>query len=97
MAFDRFGRSISYLRISLTDHFSALVGRIAADSRAAQDNYRAADVVVQTLEAERQSISGVSIDEEAINMIIFQRAFQGAARYIGLIDELLNEVIALAG
>ena len=72
-----------------------MVGATASSSKAAQDNYTAADVVLQTLETERQGISGVSIDEEALNMIIFQRAFQAAARYIGVIDEMLQEVIAL--
>jgi len=81
--------------LSLSDSFSALIGTIAADTKAAQDNYTAADVVLQTLESERQSISGVSIDEEAINMIIFQRAFQGASRYINLINQMLDEVISL--
>jgi flagellar hook-associated protein 1 FlgK len=81
--------------LSLTDAFSSLVSQIATDSKSAQDNYIAADVVVQTLEAERQSISGVSIDEEAINMIAFQRAFQGGARYVSVINEMLDEVVAL--
>lgn len=90
--------SVSALNnVSLADHFTAMVGRIAADSRAAQDNYIAADVVVQTLEMERQSISGVSTDEEAINMITFQRAFQGAARFVSLIDQMLDEVVGLIG
>ncbi|MCK5272874.1 MAG: flagellar hook-associated protein FlgK [Sedimentisphaerales bacterium] len=83
--------------LSINDKFRSIVGGIATDSKAAQDNYTAADVVVETLELERQSISGVSIDEEAMHMIVFQRAFQGAARYISLIDQLLDEVIALAG
>ncbi len=81
--------------LSLSDSFSALIGTIAADTKAAQDNYTAADVVLQTLESERQSISGVSIDEEAINMIIFQRAFQGASRYVSLINQMLDEIISL--
>ena len=81
--------------LNLMENFNSLIGQIAADARSAQDNYSAADVVVQTLEAERQSISGVSIDEEATNLIIYQRAFQGAARYISVIDEMLDEVIAL--
>ncbi len=81
--------------VSLSDGFNSIVGGIATSSRAAQDNYISADVVVQTLEMERQSISGVSIDEEAINMIMFQRAFQGAARYISLIDQMLDEVMSL--
>jgi flagellar hook-associated protein 1 FlgK len=89
------GKVSSLNNVSLAEHFTSMVGRLAADSRAAQDNYIAADVVVQTLEAQRQSISGVSTDEEAINMIIFQRAFQGAARYVSLIDEMLDEVIGL--
>jgi len=82
--------------VSLPESFSSMVGRIATNAKAAQDNYTAADVVVQTLENERQSISGVSIDEEAIKMITFQRAFQGAARYIDIINQMLDEVIALA-
>ena len=81
--------------MNLTDNFSSIVSRIATDTKAAQDNYIAADVVVQTLESERQSISGVSIDEEAINLIIFQRAFQGGARYVSVINNMLEEVIAL--
>ena len=52
-------------------------------------------MVVQTLEAERQGISGVSLDEEALHMITFQRAFQGAARYVNLIDQMLDEVMSL--
>jgi flagellar hook-associated protein 1 len=82
--------------LTLSDRFSEVVGMIASGSKSAQDNYTAAEVVLQTLETERQGISGVSIDEEALNMIIFQRAFQGAARYVNVIDEMLQEVIALA-
>ena len=72
-----------------------MVGTTASNSKTARDNYIAADVVLQTLETERQGISGVSIDEEALNMIVYQRAFQGAARYVGVIDEMLQEMIAL--
>jgi flagellar hook-associated protein 1 FlgK len=88
---------VSLNGVGLADNFRSLVGNIATDSKAAQDNYRAAEVVVETLEMERQTISGVSVDEEAINMIMFQRAFQGAARYISLVDQMLEEVIALLG
>ena len=38
--------------LSLTDHFTAMIGRLGSDSKAAQDNFISADVVVQTLEAE---------------------------------------------
>ncbi|MCF7957279.1 MAG: flagellar hook-associated protein FlgK [Phycisphaerae bacterium] len=81
--------------ISLPDHFTGIVSGIATKTRNIQDNYEAAAVVVSTLEMERQSISGVSMDEESINMITYQRAFQGASRYINLIDQMLDEVMSL--
>jgi len=81
--------------VSLSENFTSLVGQIATDTRRAQDNYKAADVVAQTLELERSGVSGVSIDEEAMKMMTYQRAFQGAARYVSLIDQLLDEVLSL--
>ncbi|MGY8762286.1 MAG: flagellar basal body rod C-terminal domain-containing protein, partial [Nitrospinaceae bacterium] len=41
----------------------------------------------------RESISGVSIDEEMINMIKFQQAFNAAARLIGVAEEMMDNLI----
>nr|MBI1231813.1 flagellar hook-associated protein FlgK [Cytophagales bacterium] len=43
----------------------------------------------------RQSISGVSLDEEMTNLIQYQRAYQASARVIGIIDEMVQTVIGL--
>jgi flagellar hook-associated protein 1 FlgK len=48
----------------------------------------------QQLENQRQQLSGVNIDEEAVNMIEFQHSFQASARFISVIDELLNSLMA---
>lgn len=85
----------SFSGVSITEQFNSLVGEIASKSKRAQDNYASADVVVQTLESERQSISGVSMDEEAINMITYQRAFQGASKYVSIIDQMLDELLSM--
>ena len=45
--------------------------------------------------AQQQSISGVSMDEEAINLMQYQRAFQGSARFITVVDEMLQTVLGL--
>ena len=42
---------------------------------------------------QRDSVSGVSIDEEVANLIIFQRAFQASARLITTMDQLMNDVL----
>ncbi|MDA1274361.1 MAG: flagellar hook-associated protein FlgK [Verrucomicrobia bacterium] len=52
--------------------------------------------VNQMLLRRRDSLSGVSIDEEMANLIIFQRAFQASARMVQTLDELLQSVISLA-
>ena len=81
--------------ISLPDNFTSMVAEIASNTRRVEDNYSAAEAVLETLKLEQQGVSGVSVDEEAMNMIIYQRAYQGAANYIGVIDQLLDEVIGL--
>ena len=81
--------------LSIPSDFSSMVANIASNTRRVEDNYSAAEAVLETLKLEQQGVSGVSVDEEAMNMIIYQRAYQGAAKYIGVIDQLLDEVIGL--
>jgi flagellar hook-associated protein 1 FlgK len=47
------------------------------------------------LGAQRDSISGVSIDEEMANLILFQNAFQASAKLISMTDEMLNTIIQM--
>ena len=68
---------------------------IATQSAAAKTNAEATRVVKETLEAQRESLSGVSLDEEAINLVRQQRAFQGAARIIQAVDEMLQTLLAI--
>jgi flagellar hook-associated protein 1 FlgK len=52
-------------------------------------------VFQKTLQGEQLAISGVSIDEEAIRMITYQRVFQMSARFIGAVSELLETLVDL--
>jgi flagellar hook-associated protein 1 FlgK len=49
----------------------------------------------QTLEAQAQSISGVNLDEEAIDMIMLQRTYQASAKYISTLAELMDVLVKL--
>ena len=48
-----------------------------------------------TLQADAQAVSGVNLDEEAIDMIQLQRAYQASARYIRTVSELLDVLVNL--
>ncbi|MDB5296533.1 MAG: FlgK, partial [Phycisphaerales bacterium] len=52
--------------------------------------------VVDTLSSQRESLSGVSLDEEAVNLMREQRAFQGAARLITAVNEMMDVVLNMA-
>jgi len=81
--------------LTFAEHFSQMMGQMGADLKGATDNLESASIVVQTLQAERDSVSGVSLDEEAVDMIVYQRLMQGSSRYISVIDDLMDEVLAL--
>lgn len=80
---------------SILEFYNGVANGVAADGAAAQNNLEAVQAVQSALEQKRQSISGVSLDEEAIQLLKFQRAFQGAARYVSVVDQLMQEMLTL--
>lgn len=80
---------------SITGYYDKLVNEIAQGSAAAgsvADGYR---VYEDTLTAAAQSVSGVNLDEEAIDMIMLQQTYQASARYIATLSDLLDVLIKL--
>ena len=81
---------------SLEERYEGTVSRIATAAAAAKTNADAAEGVLETLQAQRESLSGVSLDEEAVNLMREQRAFQGAARLITAVNEMMDVVLNMA-
>ena len=63
----------------------------------AASNLQTQTVVGAQVDASRESVSGVSIDEEMTNMLQFQHAYSAAARMITTIDETLDVLINRSG
>jgi flagellar hook-associated protein 1 FlgK len=51
--------------------------------------------MVNQLEAQRQSTSGVNLDEEAANLIKYQKSYEAAAKMITIGSDLLDTVIGM--
>jgi flagellar hook-associated protein 1 FlgK len=81
---------------SLKDKYQSVVNQVATAAAAAKTDADATKGVVDTLQAQRESLSGVSLDEEAVNLIREQRAFQGAARLITAVNEMMDTVLNMA-
>src|SRR5690349_11843324 len=60
--------------------YSQLVTRIGSDSQEAQRSLDTSSLLASTLQSKRDSVSGVSLDEEMTNMVRFQRGYQASAR-----------------
>lgn len=80
---------------SIQDFQANYVTQVGIEASAALNEYEASDAVYSSLVAQRESISGVSLDEEAINLARYEQAYQGAARYLSVLDTLSAEVMAL--
>ncbi len=81
--------------MSIPDFHQDIVNRLGSASGAAQREFESADAVYAGLVAQRESVSGVNADEEAINLTRFERAYQSAARYLSVLDQLSQEVLNL--
>jgi len=75
----------------------SFVSDVGSMSQAAQRRSQAQAVVVGDVMAAREAVSGVDIDEELTNMVMFQRAYEGAARMLTAVDEALDTLINRTG
>lgn len=80
---------------SIQEFYQSIVNGVSVKASAAKSDAAAAQTVNDTLFAQREALSGVSLDEEAINLMKQQRAYQGAARVISAIDELMKTLLSI--
>ena len=76
------------------EFYSSIVSNLGIESFSTQANFAQQEGILLQLNTRRESVSGVSIDEEFINMVKFQQAYNASARLIGIVDELLDTVIS---
>jgi len=72
------------------DFYNSLVSGLGAGSRSSQSILKQQEGVMLQLNTQRESISGVSLDEEMINLIKFQQAYAASARMITVIEEMFD-------
>lgn len=75
--------------------WTALVYRVGSDVNRAEAEQASRGEIIQQIELLRDSISGVSIDEEAAMMLRFQRAYEANARFFTVVDETIQTLLSL--
>ena len=75
------------------DFYRALVTDVGNQVQSAIGYADHQSVMVESLENYRDSISGVSLDEEMLNLIKFQHAYDAAAKLVSTVDEMIETVM----
>ncbi|MGF6690072.1 flagellar hook-associated protein 1 FlgK [Metapseudomonas resinovorans] len=81
-------------QVTLSDAYAGLLGQVASASRQNQADLKSATTVVQQAKAQRDSISAVSLDEEAVNLMTYQQAYQANMKVISTANELFDAMLA---
>ncbi len=77
--------------------YSTLIEKLGSDVQSAKDEQVNLQTTVTAINDQRQSVSGVSLDEEMTNLISFQRGYQASARTLSAMDEMLETLIEHTG
>lgn len=83
--------------MNVSNFYSAIVAHVANDGavyKSIRDNEQ---ITVDSTESARQQIVGVSTDEELSNMIRFQNAYNASSRYINVVSQMLEHLLATLG
>lgn len=82
-----------------TDTFNSLYGKIAAkigvESNQNQLSLKGAEDAMDQLENFRDGLVGVSLEEEMISLIQFQRGFESSAKFLSTVDEMMATIIGI--
>ncbi|MGC4377978.1 flagellar hook-associated protein FlgK [Fictibacillus sp. Mic-4] len=78
---------------TIQSYYESAIGRMAVDAQKANRLVKNSEVLAQSVDHKRQSVSGVSLDEEMTNLIQFQHAYNASARMITTVDQILDKII----
>ncbi|MDD4050699.1 MAG: flagellar hook-associated protein FlgK [candidate division Zixibacteria bacterium] len=78
---------------TMSEFYTTLIGNVGVDTHEAETLKGNYEAMMEQVEYSRQSIQGVSLDEETANMMKMQQSYNAAARIITTMDEALSTII----
>lgn len=80
---------------TLAENYTEFVSGVANEIRLQEQNAESYSLVLNQLEQTKTEYSGVSTDEEMINVMKYQRSYDAAAKLINVADELMQTLLSL--
>ncbi|MBV8639546.1 MAG: flagellar hook-associated protein FlgK [Candidatus Eremiobacteraeota bacterium] len=82
---------------TLQQFYGSVITQVGIDTQTANTGTATQTNLATTIDAQRQSIDGINLDEETQNLIKYQNAYQAAAKTISTLNQLLNTIITGLG
>lgn len=82
---------------SFGDYYGAAIAEMGVDVQQADRMKEGQDVLVTHMSNQRESLSGVSLDEEMTNLVKYQKSYSAAARLVTMMDEMLDTIVNRMG
>ncbi|MCH7472203.1 hypothetical protein IIA79_04545 [bacterium] len=79
------------------EYYQSTISSLGSAAQTVQRSFFSQSLVVDQLHSRREEISGVNLDEEAVNLIRYQRAFEASARVMTVLDEVLSLIVNRMG
>jgi flagellar hook-associated protein 1 FlgK len=82
---------------TIDQFYGSLLASVGSDYQSADDGLKTQGQILLQLQNQRDSLRGVNLDEEAVNLVKFQKAYEASARLAQVWSSLADEVINLLG
>lgn len=83
--------------LSFEQHYESTVADIGFETASAKATLQSQEQLLAHIQAQREAVSGVNVDEEMVDLVRHQQAFEAASRFINVIGELTRSVINIGG
>lgn len=78
---------------SFGEFYSSFLSRLGSASKNAQNSEKTSNLIFSQLNSQRDSVMGVNLDEEAVNLVKYQKAFEASSRAITLTNDMLTTLV----
>jgi len=75
-------------------YYNGIIGKLGIEATEANTLKKNQELLLSELENRRQGISGVSLDEELTNIVLFQQAYEAAVHFLRTISDMLDTLVA---
>jgi flagellar hook-associated protein 1 len=78
---------------SFESFYQGMISRLGSETKQSDITVQADDAFLQQVVLRKESVSGVNLDEEAANMMRYQASLQAAAKFINVMNDMLNVLV----